>query len=246
MAKTCAICGKSSGMYPLCTSCFRLRDAGKIEKCESCGTWHYTDKPCKCPQEAKNIKKEIDEQPEIEVDIDKEHSMTIELKAGTCIVCQDPTEENQFFCKNCYYKFKNKNLLIKIGKCKTAELLDASYEGLYTCKDGHIVKSLAEHAIDDYLFDQKIAHSYEPTFSIDNNSAHDLHPDFYLPEKDVYIEHWGFDESHIKYTERKKYKIQKYKEHKITVICTTQKDMSNIQAALNRKLKFFKPGEINE
>ena len=37
MAKTCAICGKSSGIYPLCVSCFKLRDAGEIEKCEKCG-----------------------------------------------------------------------------------------------------------------------------------------------------------------------------------------------------------------
>ncbi len=248
MAKTCAICGKGSGMYPLCISCFRLRDAGKIEKCEECGTWHYTDKPCKCtPQkEATQSKVTTVEEPEIETRISKNDSMTVELKIESCIVCQEPTDDNQFFCKSCYFKYRNKNLLIKVSKCKTAELLDASYEGLYTCKDGHIVKSMAEYAIDNYLFDEKITHSYEPSVSIDLNSEHDLHPDFYLPEKDIYIEHWGFDETHKKYTEQKKYKIEQYKKLKLTVVCTTQKDMSNIQAALNRKLKFFKRDEINE
>lgn len=245
MAKTCAICGKGSGMYPLCTSCFKLRDAGKVEKCKECGTWHYTNDICKCtPTPIAAIA--TAEEPEIDVKINKNEIMTIELKAGSCIVCREPSEENLFFCKSCHFKYKNKNLLIKIGKCKTAELLDASYEGLYTCKDGHIVKSMAEYAIDNYLFDEKITHSYEPSVSIDLNSEHDLHPDFYLPEKDIYIEHWGFDETHKKYTEQKKYKIEQYKKLQFTVVCTTQKDMSNIQAALNRKLKFFKRNEINE
>ena len=124
--------------------------------------------------------------------------------------------------------------------------MDAAYEGTYTCNDGHAVKSKSELAIDNYLFGEKIAHSYEAAIPIDAAPEHDLHPDFYLPDRDIYIEHWGFDESNTKYTETKKYKIEKYKELKLTIICTTEKDMNNIQASLSRKLKFCKPGEINE
>jgi hypothetical protein len=38
--KRCAICGASSGMYPLCVKCFKLRDAGDIEQCPACKTWY--------------------------------------------------------------------------------------------------------------------------------------------------------------------------------------------------------------
>ena len=181
MAKTCAICGKGSGMYPLCVSCFKLRDAGKIEKCENCLTWHYTDKPCKCKESAKNVTKEnvIKETQE------KIQTANVELQNGHCIICQSETEEGHFFCKACYHKYKNKNILIRISECKTAELMDAAYEGTYTCNDGHVVKSKSELAIDNYLFGEKIAHSYEAAIPIDADPEHDLHPDFYLPDRDI-------------------------------------------------------------
>lgn len=47
-AKTCAICGKPSGYLPLCNACFKLRDEGKVIKCEKCGEWNSIEVPCKC------------------------------------------------------------------------------------------------------------------------------------------------------------------------------------------------------
>ena len=44
----CQICGAKSGFYPLCNTCFRLRDEGKITMCEECGIWKEGIKPlCK-------------------------------------------------------------------------------------------------------------------------------------------------------------------------------------------------------
>ena len=48
MAKTCDVCNSPSGMYPICRACFKLRDEGKVIKCEDCGKWHYSNKTCTC------------------------------------------------------------------------------------------------------------------------------------------------------------------------------------------------------
>lgn len=46
MAKTCVICGKPSGMYPLCREHLQMKADGKVIKCEDCGTWHLANEPC--------------------------------------------------------------------------------------------------------------------------------------------------------------------------------------------------------
>ena len=109
-----------------------------------------------------------------------------------CIGCGTLTKNGHLFCIECYKKYKDKQLLVKITKCVEINILDESYEGVYKCKDGHIVKSKSEREIDNYLFDHNIPHAYEKVVSIDGDSKHDLHPDFCLPNylgkgKDVYI-----------------------------------------------------------
>ena len=41
----CQICENKSGFYPLCKDCFKLRDEGKITKCQDCGIWKKDNKP---------------------------------------------------------------------------------------------------------------------------------------------------------------------------------------------------------
>ena len=41
----CQICENKSGFYPLCKDCFKLRDGGKITKCQDCGIWKKDNKP---------------------------------------------------------------------------------------------------------------------------------------------------------------------------------------------------------
>ena len=48
MAKNCVICGKPSGNYMFCFACNKLKDEGKVVKCETCGKWHLTSSPCDC------------------------------------------------------------------------------------------------------------------------------------------------------------------------------------------------------
>lgn len=47
MAK-CKICSKPSGYFPLCKSCSKLKEEGKITKCETCGVYHYSNDKCEC------------------------------------------------------------------------------------------------------------------------------------------------------------------------------------------------------
>lgn len=124
------------------------------------------------------------------------------------------------------------------------EILESGYESKITCDDGHPVKSQQEAMIDNYLFGHNIRHVYEKPFPIDGNPEHDLHPDFYLPELDIYIEHFGIT-GNKRYEETKEYKLPHYKKAGITLICTTGKDISNLSANLERKLKFCEKGKIN-
>lgn len=168
-----------------------------------------------------------------------------------CIACGKETKPGFLFCPSCYKKYVDKKLLVEITNCKEIVILDDSYEGKFTCTDGHIVKSKSEMIIDNWLFDHNIPHAYEKKLPIDNDEKHDLHPDFCLPgygddTDDIYIEYWGYNEKNIEYTKSKNYKMKIYKELKVTVICLEEKDIMDISAALSRKLKFYKKGQINE
>lgn len=293
MKKTCAICGKPSGMYPLCTNCFKLKDEGKIVKCEICGTWHYVNQPCNCKytelptkgfqkciicgaptngyafcktcwNEYDDIEllqilnnyqeKESDAQTSVD-NSNKEQNPVItinEKNKAKCITCGRQTD-GLLFCSSCYSKYKSKELYFKITNCTSIELLDENYEGNITCKDGHIVKSKSERLIDDYLYDHNYIHAYEKTLSYGPDDKDVLHPDFYLPHylgenKHVYIEHWGYNENNIRYTETKKFKMEIYRKLGITLICTYERtDLKDLEGTLDRKLNKsnIKENQIN-
>ena len=182
----------------------------------------------------------------------KEKEAAAEQKGvAKCIACGKETKPGFLFCPSCYKRFVDKKLLVEITNCREITILDDSYEGKFTCTDGHIVKSKSEMIIDNWLFDHGIPHAYEKKLPIDNDERHDLHPDFCLPgygndTDDIYIEYWGYNEKNIEYTKSKNYKMKIYKELKVTVICLEEKDIMDINASLSRKLKFYKKGQINE
>lgn len=320
MAKQCQICGKNSGMYPLCTDHFRMRDEGLVAKCEHCGKWYLTEEGCECQRpkftelplegfdtcvvcgastngkafcyscwrerdeeemlEILNSGKyyepdedeEEDEEDEEEAVIEVEEVEKAEESAATenadsaqhrtiiidpknrskCIVCGIHTD-GLLFCGACYRKYSKKSLLFRISNCREIDLLEADYEGRYTCKDGHVVKSKSEREIDNYLFEHGIPHAYEHALPYGARESDVLHPDFFLPDflgkgKHVYIEHWGYDEHNLHYTKTKKFKMQIYQQLGITLVCTFEKtDMGNIDATLDRKLNplFIQEGQIN-
>lgn len=236
----CPICGKPTRVYMgnarkdgLCAYHANMLKNGELHQDEN-GNWI-------------SEKKEMDKSVEmVEDKNEKEQPMA---RAPRCIACGKETKIGFFFCPSCYLKFKNKEILVKIKNCVEYDILDESYEGKFTCSDGHIVKSKSEMIIDNYLFEHKIPHAYEKALPIDGNKDHDLHPDFFLPTfddgKGVYLEHWGYD-NNIQYIKSKNYKKSKYKELGVTVICTNENDMMDYQSSLERKLKFYKSGMIND
>lgn len=239
-AKFCDVCGSSSGIYPLCPKCFKLRDEGKVIKCDKCGKWHYSNVACSCTAPKVTIN---DNSNDIIINNDNKYR---------CIICGDKTD-GVLFCKSCYFKYKDKILLLRVSNCSNITLLDDSYEGKYTCNDGHIVKSKSEAFIDNYLYEHNIKHAYEKSFPYGPNPEDILHPDFYLPNylgigNDVYIEHWGYDNTNKEYTASKQFKLDIYRKNKTTLICTYETiDTNDINSSLERKLNknFIKANCIN-
>ncbi len=260
MGKTCAICGAPSGNYPLCKKHYHNE---AIVKCEKCGHWYNNSFGFECPYcfiDNLNVCAECGAlyNPKYGCPIcnysgygpQEDFWNTLGFLDppqnnlnNTCLICGDNSGKHHF-CSNCYYKFKNKVITLRINKFKDITLIENGYESPLTCEDGHPVKSQQEALIDNYLFNHNIRHIYEKSFPIDNNKEHDLHPDFYLPDLDIYIEHWGI-KNNPKYEETKEYKIPYYKKAKITLICTNSDDITNLSANLERKLKFFERGKIN-
>ncbi len=254
----------------LCAKHGQMARAGEIVQCPDCGQWHKKDEDCKCEETNKKTMPYIKSFPsnnrtndfdrlnkghkscivcgeetpngKLQCDLDKKEPEQ-EQKNKKCLLCDNESGE-YLFCKACFARYRNKTLLLKVtvDQNQKLELLDESYEGLYVCKDGHVVKSKSERDIDNYLFINKIAHAYEKALIVGSET---FHPDFYLPELDLYIEHWGYDENNIEYTKRKEYKLPKYKEKGITLISTYEKDMKDVDTSLEIKLNTYKKGALN-
>lgn len=234
----CPVCGEPTylvyGKNPrkdrLCGKHAKDLFDGKLLLCEKCNQWRYADKPCKCEQTTATT---ISENKPI---------------LG-CLICGAETN-GQHFCIDCYKKYSNKVLYLKVLKCKEFEKLDAEYESDFVCDDGHLVKSPYEKIIDNWLYQEGIQHAYEVKIDIDKDK--DLTPDFYIPEyngtKDIYIEFWGYDASNIKYQQRKEYKLEVYpklvKRDGITVVYLNKKEVEN--NTYKKKIKYAEQGKINE
>lgn len=146
--------------------------------------------------------------------------------------------------------YKNKVLYLQVKKCSEFTKLDAEYESDFVCDDGHLVKNPYEKIIDNWLYKEGIQHAYEIKIDIDKDK--DLTPDFYIPEyngrKNIYIEFWGYDETNIKYQQRKDYKLKVYpylvERDGITVIYLNKKEVET--DTYKKKIKYAEQGKINE
>ena len=224
----CKICEKPSGMYPLCAACFKLRDAGKITKCEDCGEWHYTNKACKCE---KPTRKSLVKEPP------KEESNS-EL---TCIICGE-SSNGKHFCFSCYNKYKDRSVDIRITNCKDTQVVDEYGNKSKKTKDGRSVRSLSEKIIIDYFFDNFIRVVYEKTIPYVNEKGEHatLHPDFYLPDYDLYIEFNGL--TNKSYLKKKNYANKIYEEKGYKVEILESQDIDDIEESMPRILSKHKNG----
>ena len=163
----------------------------------------------------------------------KESNNTEEL---CCLICGN-NSNGKHFCLNCYKEYKDRAVDIRITNCKNVEILDAYGNLKYKCDDGRKVRSKSEKIISDFLFKYKIRAVYEKTvyYYPQNGDVIPLHPDFYLPDFDCYIEHNGVDTSTYKANKAKTEEM--YKELGYKVIVTTEIDLADIEAKLKPLLR---------
>lgn len=243
----CIVCGTATSGYAFCRACYRKHT---MEEMLDMLNDFDIDNANEDDSDADESERSQDDNS-----VEDEQSSVVVVdfnNKSKCITCGKQTD-GLLFCSTCYHKYKNKELLFRITNCTNIELLDGDYEGKYTCKDGHIVKSKSERDIDNYLFEHGISHAYERDLPYGATEKEVLHPDFFLPHylgqgNHVYIEHWGYNENNIQYTKTKKFKMPIYKKLGITLICTYEKtDMGKIETVLDRKLNksFINPNQVN-
>ena len=153
----------------------------------------------------------------------------------TCIICGEPSN-GKHFCVSCYHKYKEKSIDIRIKNCSETQILDQYGNLTIECDDGRKVRSRAEALISNFFYNNKIRSVYEKTiYYEENGESKTLHPDFYLPDYDVYIE---YNEIKKKaYLKSKEYTKKIYDQLGFTVIIMTDEDLNSLSACLKPKLK---------
>lgn len=156
----------------------------------------------------------------------------------TCIGCGEPSN-GKHFCIKCYRKFRERTISIEVKGCTEFTVTDAYGNRDTKTANGLYVRSLSEKIIYDELFRRGIKCEYERTvtYKDEKGEIKELHPDFYLTDYKLYIEHWGYLDSRNKeYEESKKYKEAIYKAKGYRLAATTSQDIKDIQAAIERLL----------
>ncbi|MGQ4876574.1 MAG: UvrD-helicase domain-containing protein, partial [Promethearchaeia archaeon] len=160
---------------------------------------------------------------------------------------EEEIEEESFEDKELYYKYmRNKK---------------------YTTLNNIEVKSISEKDIANFLFIHGIKFRYEPLVEWadhDEDFDKEYHPDFYLPEYDIYIEHWGlnrdfevpewFTLTSKEYCQKREWKLAQFEKHQKLLIETWEYERieGNLISNLKSKLKkinsniAFKPLSLEE
>ena len=109
------------------------------------------------------------------------------------------------------------------------------------------VKSISERDIGNFFFLHNIQFSYEPLVEWVDEGEEDkeYHPDFYLPDFDVYIEHWGLNKDRQvpewftitteEYLELQEWKLEQFEKHNKKLVETW--DYERLSEELIPKLK---------
>lgn len=210
----CPICGEPTNVYMgkarkdgLCRKHGMQANKGEIVQCADCGKWNEREVICDC----KKVKEEIKElKPDNEL---------------TCIICGEPSN-GKHFCIKCWKKYHEKSVDIRITNCNATQILDEYGNKKIKCSDGVWVRSRAESMISDWFFMKKIRVVYEPDFFYkENEETKVLHPDFFLPDYNVYIEYCEL--TNKPYLRKKEYTENIYKKNNKTVIIMTDADIEN-------------------
>ena len=102
--------------------------------------------------------------------------------------------------------------------------------------DGHMVRSIPEQIIDNWLYTRNIPHAYEKL--IRNDGEEIYFSDWFLKEGNVYIEYWGM-EGYDKYDKRKEKKLEVYRREGLNLIEIHKNDVKIIEDILPRELRKY-------
>lgn len=155
-----------------------------------------------------------------------------------CIGCGTKTN-GKHFCLKCYRQYRERTITIEVKGCTEFTITDAYGNRDTKTANGLYVRSLSEKIIYDELFRRGIKCEYERTvtYKTENGEIKELHPDFYLTDYKLYIEHWGYLDSRNKeYAETKAFKEKIYNAKGYRLAATTSQDIKDIQAAIERLL----------
>lgn len=162
------------------------------------------------------------------------HSAWIKQKPLRCAKC-GYKHTNRPLCKHCYHKWRKENEPADAAATTSAGGdFRSKYPAIHRTTDGHFVRSKAEILIDNYLYAAGIAHTYERKLPM---AAEDVYCDFYLPDKDVYIEYWGRNDP--EYLRNKARKLAVYKKHNLNLIELHDTEVQNLDDHLPRLLRQF-------
>lgn len=217
---TCPICGKPTRIYMgnarkdrLCSTHADMLKAGKLMLDES---GNFLEPQAESPKAAAS---------EASSDL-------------TCIICGEPSN-GKHFCISCYRKYKDRAVDIRIINCHDTQVIDEYGNQTKKAKDGRRVRSLSEKIIIDYFFDNFIRVVYEKSVPYINEKGEEatLHPDFYLPDYDLYIEFNGLNNK--SYLKKKDYANQIYHDKGLKVEILESKDIDDIEESLPRILSRY-------
>lgn len=222
---TCPICGEPTFIYfgnprtdRLCAKHGKLANNWEIVQCPDCGKWNNADEICIC--KAPKIKLNL-------ASLAKIKQNENEIK---CIICGNPSNQKHF-CPTCYSKYKDRSIDIRIINCQKTEIIDEYGNLTYTCDDGRKVRSRAEALISNWLYKEAIRSVYEKTIYYNEAGENkSLHPDFYLPDYNLYIEYNEL--TNPNYKKSKEYTQKIYKSLGYKVLIMTEKDLQDIDACL--------------
>lgn len=216
----CPICGEPTNVYMgnarkdrLCRKHTKELKDGLIEQCPECGKWKKTGEECECKEKASaNSNDEL-----------------------ACIICGKSRQPEYHFCPECWKKYHSKTIDIRITNCSSTEILDQYGNLTITCDDGRKVRSRAEALISNFLYNNKIRSVYEKTVYYEEDGKNKtLHPDFYLPDYNLYIEYCEL--SNKPYLKKKEYTQSIYKKLNFDVLIMDDKDLNDIAGCLKPKL----------
>ena len=111
------------------------------------------------------------------------------------------------------------------------------FKGRHIRARTHRGRSRKEREITEVLRKLGIKYRYEKSLKLGGKV---LHPDFFLPQYNIYIEYWGLADSDSEYRAVMRAKQRLYSKHKVRVINVYPRDMKNIEDYLRKSIESLK------